>query len=243
MPRLNFDCEELLHWWEPKTDISFIFNFNWRSLHQLRDAITIFLSARLHAVANRAAESIRETGCPQLKSMIASNPQTPADLLDFLSIVSHPSVLIRIAENPQTGKDTLSRLAFHDNSEVRCAVVDNSNTPESCYKRLSSDESVDVRYRLAENPHAPLTSLYNLLKDENPYVSHRARMTLTRIINNTLALSQQLLEEELQAPEWQETERSRAMIKELSDICSGELISVDFAKHLDQRHSGTAGIS
>lgn len=238
MPRLNFDCEELLHWWEPKTDISFIFNFNWRSLHQLRDAITIFLSARLYAVAQRAAESIRESGCSQLKSMIASNPQTPGDLLDFLSHVSHSSILVRIAENPQATKETLSRLAFHDDSDVRCAVVDNSNTPDSCYKRLVNDESADVRYRLAENPHAPLTSLYNLLKDENPYVVQRAKLTITHIINNTIALSQLAESDDEEQPKLQEfySQRSRMMLEELTEICASELISIDFVS-LKQHHS------
>ena len=187
MQRLELECEELLNWWEPKSDISFIFRFNWSSLQQLREAVTIFLSARLHAVAEKARQAVMETGCPRLKSMIASNPDTPDDMLDYLAIVSPSSVLVRIAENKNTAGHTLCRLAYEESAEVRMAVADNANSPESAFERLMIDGSADVRYRVAENPHAPLTVLYRALRDENPYVACRARQTLAAILKNTIS--------------------------------------------------------
>ncbi len=233
MARLSFDCEELLHWWEPKSDISFIFDFNWRSLQQLREAITMFLTARLVSVARRATIAVTESGCPRLKSMLASNPRTPADMLDFLSNVSPVDILLRVAENPSSGKDTLSRLAFHEDPEVRAAVSENPNTPESCFKRLASDESVDVRYRLAENPHSPAAALYNLLKDENPYVAQRARQTLSRILGASVLETARTLEEQEKAqPRFNTDEsvqcRSRQAIEVLSEFCGSDFVTLDF---------------
>lgn len=196
MHRLNIDCEELLHWWEPKTDISFIFNFNWQSLHELRDAISLFLASRLQAAATRSTQSISESPCLALKNKVAGNPATPPDLLDYLAEVSPPSVQIRIAENPNCARETLSRLAFSPDPEVRAAIIDNKNTPESCYKRLVHDESPDVRFAVAESPHVPLTSLYTLLKDENPYVAGRAKETLARILRHTIKLASIAVSEE-----------------------------------------------
>lgn len=193
MQRLELDCEELLNWWEPKSDISYIFRFNWRSLQQLREAVTLFLSARLNAMAQRASLAVSETGCNHLKSIIASNPETPSDMLEFLAGVSPPRVLVRIAENTNTASNTLGKLALSEDSEVRMAVAENHNSPQSCLELLVDDPSVDVRYRLAENPNAPITLLYKALKDENPYVSCRARKTLARILTNTISMSARLM--------------------------------------------------
>ncbi|MBX9719992.1 MAG: hypothetical protein K2X81_01250 [Candidatus Obscuribacterales bacterium] len=176
--------------------MSFIFQFNWSSLQQLREATTIYLSARLYAMAQRVQQAVSESGCPKLKTIMASNPETPAELLDFLTIVGSTSVVIRVAENPNTSKETLSKLAFHNDAEVRAAVAENTNASESCFKRLANDMSADVRFRLAENPHAPAAVLYNLLRDENPYVSARARKTLSRILYNTITESTRMMAEE-----------------------------------------------
>ncbi len=232
MPRLSFDCEELLHWWEPKTDMSFIFDFNWSSLQQLREATTMFLTARLYSMAQKATQSITESGSPRLKTMMASNPQTPADLLEFLTIVGSNSVVVRVAENLNTGKDTLTRLAFSNDPEIRAAVADNPNTPETCFKRLTNDESVDVRYRLAENPLAPAGCLYNLLRDENPYVSARARATLSRILAETVAMSSQMIAESEQRPQLVRNNCERVdkqLVDELNTICGCDLVSIEFS--------------
>lgn len=234
MPRLNFDCEELLNWWEPKADVSFIFNYNWRSLQQLREAITIFLCSRLHKAAQRSTLAISETGCPRLKDMLASNPNTPADLLDFLCNVSSKQTLIRIAENPSTNKDTLTKLCFNEDAEVRAAVADNANAPECCFKRLMNDESADVRYCLAENSHTPATILYSLLRDENPYVNHRARQTLGRILTETIIETNKLMTpaSELK-PNLLElnTSINARFLNELNEICGGEFAAVELTMH------------
>ncbi len=233
MPRLAFDSEELLHWWDPKTDLSFIFDFNWKAIHHLRDAVTYFLSARLHAVSQRATRTIHESGCSELKFMMASNPNTTAELLDFLSFVSDEAALVRVAENPNADRDTLSRLAFHHDPEVRAAVADNINTPDTCFKRLALDESVDVRYRLAENPYAPLSSLYTVLKDENPYVSQRAKKTLSRLVFDSMAeacrpQAHVSSEQSVHPERLQRLAESKMIIAELNEICGYDFIAIEF---------------
>lgn len=196
MHRMELDCEELLNWWEPKSDISYIFRFNWRSLQQLREAVTLFLSARLHSVSERARKAVSETGCNRLKAMIASNPDTPADMLEYLIHVSPIAVLERVAENLNASSQTLWQLAQHECFEVRVAVAENANCPAACLEMLIDDECVDVRFRIAENPSAPIPVLYKALKDENPYVAHRARKTLSKILMNTITLSAQMMNTE-----------------------------------------------
>lgn len=230
MAKLSFDCEELLHWWEPNHDLSFIFNFSWCNLQQLREAITIYLSARLRTASKRASAAISETGCPRLKSMLASNPQTPAEMLEYLTEVSPSATIVRVAENPNTSKETLSKLAFHEDADVRAAVAENANTPESCFKRLIYDESSDVRYRIAENPNVPVASLYALVKDENPFVSHRAKQTLSRILSDTISLSRKIMaaESQLRAEPLSpfcSTPYERQLIQELNDICGFDFVS------------------
>jgi len=229
MPRLNIDSEELLHWWEPKGDASFIMKFNWQSLEQLKEAVTVFLSSRIYAMAQRSAIAISENGCPRLQAMLASNPDSPADLLDFLVEVACNSVVVRVAENSSASKDTLSRLAFHEDPEVRSAVADNRNTPESCFKRLAIDESGDVRYRVAENPHAPLASLYTLLRDENAFVSQRARQTLSRILGNVDA--KDLLPKESHDENVHDlsVRSTKHLIEELNGIFGCDVMTVEFS--------------
>jgi hypothetical protein len=166
---------------------------------------------------------------------MASNPAMPADLLEFLSEVSPKSVLIRIAENPSTARETLSKLAFHDDADVRTAVADNASTPESVFKRLASDQSADVRYRVAENPQAPVASLYALLKDDNPYVCHRARQTLSRILSDSITASTRMMvvEEIELRPDLVRQDLSarfnKQLIEELNDICGCDVISLRFS--------------
>lgn len=223
MHRLDLDCEELLNWWEPKADISYIFRFNWRSLQQLREAVTLFLSARLHSVSLRARKAVTETGCKHLKAMLASNPETPSDMLDYLTYVSPNDILVRIAENPNTSSQTLSRLAQHEDVDVRVAVAENANSPNSCLERLIDDECVDVRFRLAENPNAPLPILYKALRDENPYVINRSKKTLARILTNTISLSAQM------------------MMSEDSEIGRSTMNDEHFAEHLMAELNETLG--
>ena len=184
---LRFD--QLLAWWEPRADIAFIFSFNWKTINQLREAITMFLSARLHALAFQASKKLTESGSRATKLLLASNPESPGELLDYLTVIGDTQIVVRVAENSSTSQRTLEKLSGHTCPAVRCAVADNTNTSEVCLLSLAQDEDADVRYCLAENPNLPINVLYVLLKDENPYVSLRATTTLNRRLSNTIESS------------------------------------------------------
>lgn len=178
---LHFRCEELLTWWEPKDDLEVVMGFNWRTLQQLKDAVTIFLAARIHAMACRTSEMLHERKFDDVKNMMASNPNTAIDVLDYLSTTSKPEILIRVAENPSCSENTLRRLASSLHTEVRVACAENSKTPEDVLECLARDENPDVRFRIAENVSAPFSILAKLAEDDNPYVSSRAITTLERL--------------------------------------------------------------
>jgi hypothetical protein len=112
--------------------------------------------------------------------LIATHPDSPAAVLDFLANIDNEQLLIRVAENPQTDTATLLRLAKSQYASVRIAVADHANTPIHVIKMLVRDEAVDVRYALAENPALPASLLTELSNDENAYVMMRAKRTLTR---------------------------------------------------------------
>lgn len=176
--------DQLLSWWELKADIGFILSFNWRHAEQLKEAITMFLSARLNHLACQASKMLAECGSHSTKMLLASNPQSPAELLEYLTEISTEDILLRIAENSSTSALTLEKLAYHSSSNVRQAVAENSNTPESCLFQLASDEAADIRYCLAENPRVPFSVLYLLTDDENPYIGARARKTLGQLLSD-----------------------------------------------------------
>jgi hypothetical protein len=112
--------------------------------------------------------------------LIATHPDSPAAVLDFLSNTDKEDLLVRIAENPQAATPTLARLAQSPYASVRIAVADNANTPIHIIKGLSHDDGLDVRYALAENPALPASILTELGNDENAYVSMRAKKTMQR---------------------------------------------------------------
>ncbi len=111
----------------------------------------------------------------------ANNPQTPAEVLNYMSENCASVVAKAIALNRNTVAHTLCRLAKHTDPEVRAAVSENSHTPLTTIVDLCKDDNVEVRYSIAENPLLPSPIISLLINDENPYVSCRASKTLSRL--------------------------------------------------------------
>ncbi len=120
------------------------------------------------------------------KFAMAVNPNTPAKVLAELCNTAPDWILERIAENPRASAEILSTLASHCCAAVRVAVAENTNTVLDVLLELCQDESVDVRYSIAENHSMPFGILESLIDDENPYVSMRARKTLSRLVENNV---------------------------------------------------------
>jgi hypothetical protein len=113
-----------------------------------------------------------------VRRVVASNPNTPRQVLERLA--SEESALIRrhVALNPKTPVEILRKLAEDPETDVRLAVAENAQTPQEILTLLSSDDDMDVRYGVAENPHMPENILVELSQDDNPYIRCRALKTL-----------------------------------------------------------------
>ena len=116
-----------------------------------------------------------------VRRVVASNPNTPYQVLERLA--SEESAVIRrhVALNPKTPVETLRKLAEDRETNVRLAVAENAQTPQEILTLLSGDEDMDVRYGVAENPHMPENILVELSQDDNPYIRCRALKTLAML--------------------------------------------------------------
>ena len=80
-------------------------------------------------------------------------------------------VLLGLASNPNTPQDILSELAQHPGRYVREHVASNPSTSQELLHKLASDRDRYIKYRVAENPN---TSSETLLKLMNSKIQYRA---------------------------------------------------------------------
>jgi len=140
----------------------------------------------------RFCEKVCNEETDYIRWLLATDPNTPAAILDRLASEDVVTLLERIAEHPRTRQATLARLATHDNPRVRAAVAENPNIDKKTIWRLSRDSHPDVRLRLAEGYFLPVAILQFLADDDNLYVQNRARKTLDCLNNSpplTISLS------------------------------------------------------
>ena len=170
-------------------DTSFAYAYVWSSPEQDLSKALEILQCPLLDHQSTASCPAGSDDYHEVKTLLASNPDTPTQVLDHLSeYSSHPQILERLAGNPQTSGATLKRLSQSTANEVRAAVADNTNADEDTIKALARDEHIDVRFRLAENPNLATEILDQLAHDDNPYVAYRAQMTLVRVTSQTAVL-------------------------------------------------------
>jgi len=98
-----------------------------------------------------------------------------------------------LASNPNTPPEILTILARDEDEVVRRRVADNPNTPPEILTILARDEDYDVRCRVTENPKAPLGALINICLDND----ERFRIQVTSAISNKDETQQKLEELEL----------------------------------------------
>ena len=82
-----------------------------------------------------------------MKIDLASNPNTPIEILTILSIDKDYYARYYVANNPNTSKEVLTILSTDEYSGVRYYVANNPNTPAEVLKKLSTDEDSSVKYR------------------------------------------------------------------------------------------------
>jgi hypothetical protein len=171
----------MLHDNEMQFDLNEQSEFDYLLMWEWPEHIETALRRMLWISLVEAAEGSTESQHTNyVRWLIATHPDSPAAVLDFLANIDNEQLLIRVAENPQTDTATLLRLAKSQYASVRIAVADHANTPIHVIKMLVRDEAVDVRYALAENPALPASLLTELSYDENAYVMMRAKRTLAR---------------------------------------------------------------
>ncbi|MDM8523208.1 DUF2330 domain-containing protein [Desulfococcaceae bacterium HSG8] len=102
-----------------------------------------------------------------VRTCLAGNPNSPADILKKLTNDHVPYVRKSVADNPNTSADILIMLARDENSEVRRSVAGNPNSPPDILIMLAKDEYSYVRFFVAGNPNTPADILIMLAKDEN----------------------------------------------------------------------------
>ena len=90
-----------------------------------------------------------------------------------------------VAENPRTPHDILNFLARDKDTDVRLALSENKRVGTDTLLILIQDDNVDVRFGVAENHQMPDEILLALAMDENPYVRCRAIKTIARLSPET----------------------------------------------------------
>ncbi len=169
-------------------DLDFIVNYNWPSPKHMKEAIKIFLCARLDG--NESQSFMRFDGelteeVKEVQIRLASNPLTNEEVLDYLAKAGDEQVCERVGLNPRCPASALLSLAKHPEPEVRISVCEHPVCPVSALYALAKDQHPDVRLRLAENPNLPVSILNELAEDENPFVQARAIETIRRSKTNT----------------------------------------------------------
>jgi hypothetical protein len=104
-----------------------------------------------------------------IRSFVAQNPSTPANLLEQLAQDEEKGVRGSVARNPNAPANVLEQLAQDRDNDVRKNVARNPNTPVKVLEQLAQDKDHHVRGFVAQNPNAPVNFfLEAMLKDDVP---------------------------------------------------------------------------
>jgi hypothetical protein len=156
----------------------FDFYLQWEWPPHIEESLRRMLWVSLVEACEPGSAVIRHTAL--LRCQMATSPDTPPAVLDYLADFDETAILVRIAENPKTWTTTLTRLARHRLAQVRLAVAENTRLPLGIMRILVEDACPDVCYAMAENPQLPSSMLKELSASSNPYVAQRAARTLAR---------------------------------------------------------------
>jgi hypothetical protein len=172
---------------DDQIELAFSVHFTWGYPDYVRQAFNLVLetnekwqSFTLESKLNwqQLRRLLEDADSERIRYIVAGNPNTPQNVLDFLARGRNHRVAMRVAEHPRTHSATLCRLAKHEHHQVRMAVAEHPAIAPETLEELASDEHADVRYVIAESFATAEAILEKLSHDENPYVSARASKTL-----------------------------------------------------------------
>jgi hypothetical protein len=108
-----------------------------------------------------------------VRSGVAINLSTPADILRQLASDPSYPVCVNVASNPLTPPETLAQLAGHPNRNVREQVASNRSTPPEILLRLADDPDKNLRQGFARNSSTSPEILFRLAGDHDKEVRQR----------------------------------------------------------------------
>ena len=110
--------------------------------------------------------SVRSYRIDVLREFIASNINTPINVLMDLSQDENIWVRLKVAEQINTPISVLIELSKDEEYHIRSMVAANSNTSEDVLEYISKDTNKYVRCQVAKHPSTPISILIELSKDE-----------------------------------------------------------------------------
>jgi predicted RNA-binding protein YlxR (DUF448 family) len=138
-------------------------------------------------------KKLAESYNPTIRKLVASNPNTPPDLLIELfvefphQVLNNPVIELLLLENADFFKELYQNNPYVFNEDslpcifvewavncsdegIRKTIATNENTHESFLQQLAKDISVDVRYHVAENHCTNSDTLKKLAEDKSKKV-------------------------------------------------------------------------
>lgn len=92
--------------------------------------------------------------CEPIRRRVASNPATPLDVLEWLSVDWHPPVRAAVAENPVLPESLLEKLARDSDREVRLSVAKElaikALKTRSLLEELAQDKDAEIAEKARE---------------------------------------------------------------------------------------------
>lgn len=114
----------------------------------------------------------------RIRAKVAENPNTPIETLYGLTRFSYDDILRGLAKNANTPSDLLSKLAKDRDDWVCAYVAGNPNTSKDDLVTLSTHTSPDVRYAVIKNRNIPREVVETLADDPNYSVKKLASALL-----------------------------------------------------------------
>lgn len=110
----------------------------------------------------------------RVRRQVASNPNTPVDVLYKLALDEDSDVVDVAVSNPSMPEESLAQLATSGDEYARYCVAHNPDTPAYILDTLADDDSLNVRAAVARNRNTSKAALQRLASDPSEYVCNLA---------------------------------------------------------------------
>ena len=136
-----------------------VYGTYWRSRKSIANSINSILHLK----------ELAKTKDPVVLIGVASNPNTPVEILEQLNNSGQWDVDLRLAANPNTPVEILKHLAEENDTLLNDALAANPNTPVEILKHLAEKNDTWLNYDLADNPNATLSVLERITPEADDF--------------------------------------------------------------------------